>query len=424
MTVAIARGSTAQSIDRAKLDSLFDALVENNLAIGSIVITKSGETIYERSFGKDQTPETTYRLGSITKVFTAVMVYELIDAKRLSFTDSLSEFFPDLPNAGKITIAEMLGHRTGLPSFTATATNFDSWKTEPHTHEQLLAFIRNQRPDFPPGAKADYNNSNFLLLGYILEKIYKKPYKSLVTERIIRKLGLHDTYYGEHPGFEGKEAVSYKYFDNRWQAEKAVYLDNFAGAGAMISTPRDMCTFIDAIFDGKFISKTALARMTRIEKDGYGWGMFSFGDSLHTGYGHGGKTEGFASSLQYYPENKLAIAYCTSGELYPKDKILDEVFQICFNESCPIPNFTPISLTEQQLQPFAGTYAGDNGLQVTSAVKDGRLVLTVKGQPFILDALSDHEFHNVRFGFFFEFDDQGKQLVINDAATTYWLKRQ
>jgi CubicO group peptidase (beta-lactamase class C family) len=424
LTLIISVAGLAQTIDRIKLDSLFNNLSARNLAIGSIAIMQNGELVYQRSVGQDQNPTATYRIGSITKLFTAVMIYELIDRKKITFEDTLSEFFPGLPNAGKITIADMLGHRSGLANFTAVSTNFDSWKYQPQTHQQLLAFISNQPPDFLPGTKADYNNSNFLLLGYILEKIYHKPYRDIVLERIIHRLGLESTYYGDHAGFQANEAASYKYFDNQWQPEKAVYLDNFAGAGAMISTPQDMCKFIRAVFDGKLISKSSVARMIRIEKDGYGWGMFPFGDSQHKGYGHNGKTEGFASSLQYYPENKLAIAYCTNGEVYPKDDILDKVFKICFTEPCRIPSFTPVILTEQQLQPFTGTYTGDNGLQVTCSVTNGRLVLETKGQQFALEALSDHEFRNVRFGFFFEFDKDGKQIILHDAAVTYWLHKQ
>jgi D-alanyl-D-alanine carboxypeptidase len=266
-----------QTIDRKRLDSLFGVLEANNLAIGSITITQDGKPVYQRNFGKGSVAGATYRIGSISKIFTAVMIYELIDQKKLLLIDTLSEFFPQVPNAGQITIAELLGHRSGIADFTAMATGFDHWKGQAHTHDQLVGYITSQDPAFSPGAKADYNNSNFLLLGYILESIYQKSYKEIVTERIINKLGLPNTYYGDHSGFQGKEAASYKYSDSKWQEEKAVYLDNFGGAGGMISTPDDLCKFVRAIFDGKFISKASVARMTQIEKDGYGWGMFSFG---------------------------------------------------------------------------------------------------------------------------------------------------
>jgi D-alanyl-D-alanine carboxypeptidase len=412
-----------QSPDLRKLDSLFNSLTAQNLAIGSIAITQNGKLIYHRAFGKGQIDATLYRVGSITKVFTAVMIYELIDEKKIFLEDTLAEFFPGLPNAGQITIADMLGHRSGLANFTALSTNFDTWKYQPQTREQLLALIRNQRPDFDPGAKADYNNSNFLVLGYILEKICHKPYKEIVKERIINKVGLPNTYYGDHAGFQDDETASYKYADNQWQQEKPVYLDNFSGAGAIVSTPKDLCNFVKAIFDGELISRASLARMTRIEKDGYGWGLFRYGEDQHPGYGHNGKTEGFASSMQYYPENKLAIGYCTCGEVYPKDLILDAVFKICFGEPMAIPSFMTAKLSNQQLEPFVGTYQGDNGLQVSSSADSGRLKLNLKGQQFILEAFSDHEFRNVRFGFFFDFERNGKQLVIHDAASTYILHK-
>lgn len=423
LILAISVFTFAQTIDGTRLDSFFNSLSAQNLAIGSIAITQNGKVVYQRSFGKDQTEATTYRVGSITKIFTGIMIYQLIDAKTLSLDDTLSKFFPHLPNAGHITIAEMLGHRSGLANFTALSMNFDTWKTQPQTHEQLLSYISNQQPDFAPGAKADYNNSNFLLLGYILEKICHQPYKDIVKERIIDKLHLISTYYGDHAGFQGKEAVSCKYFNSQWQPETAVYLDNFSGAGAIISTPQDLCRFIKAIFDGKLITKASLSRMTRIEKDGYGWGLFPYGDSTHPGYGHNGKTEGFASSIQYYPENGLAIGYCTSGELYPKDLILNKVFKICFLEPCVIPTFDTIRLTSQQLQPFTGSYTGDNGLSVTVSADSGRLRLELKGQQFILSAYSDHEFRNIPFGFFFDFDETGSRLVIHDAASSYWLHK-
>ncbi|HVV72849.1 MAG TPA: serine hydrolase domain-containing protein, partial [Verrucomicrobiae bacterium] len=104
----------AQPIERAGLDSFFNTLDAHRLDMGSITITKNGVPVYRRSFGKEAPADAEYRIGSITKVFTGVMIYQLIDEKKLSLDDTLSEFFPQVPNAGKITIAEMLGHRTGI----------------------------------------------------------------------------------------------------------------------------------------------------------------------------------------------------------------------------------------------------------------------------------------------------------------------
>ena len=413
----------SQSIDRKKLDSLFNNLENHNLAIGGLAISFNGKIVYQRPFGKDQTLQTEYRIGSISKMFTAVLTYQLIDEKKLKLNETLNNYFPDLPNANRITIAELLGHRSGLANFTNN-TNYDEWKEQPKTHEQLLLMIKNQKPDFEPNARADYNNSNYLLLSYILEKIYHKPYKEIVAEKIIKRLDLSHTYYGIKTGFQPGEAISYHYINSEWKQDKAACLDNFSGAGAIISTPADMLKFINALFTGRLISKMSLDTMKTI-RDGYGKGLFPYGDEKHDGLGHNGKTEGFGSSLQYYPENKLAIAYCTNGEVYPKAQILDDIFKICFNLPCTLPSFQPVAVEASILDTYAGNYSSDDGnMQVFVTNDNNKLVLTTKGQPFKVVNLSDHEFWNIAFGFFFEFENNGKQLLIKDVDDVYWLNKK
>jgi D-alanyl-D-alanine carboxypeptidase len=412
----------AQHFNRAKMDSLFDNLASHDLAIGSLAIASHGKVIYQRSFGKDQSAQTEYRIGSITKMFTAVLTYELIDGHRLFLNDTLSKWFPKLPNANKITIAELLGHRSGLPNFTNN-TGYDDWKEQPKTHDELLAMIKGQKPDFEPNAKADYNNSNYLLLSYILEKVYQKPYRDIVTERIITKLNLNHTYFGTKPGFQPGEAISYHYANNEWKQDKAAYLDNFSGTGAIISIPPDMLKFISALFTDQLISKRSLDTMRTI-KDGYGKGLFPYGDDKHDGLGHNGKTEGFGASLQYYPENRLAIAYCTNGEVYPKAEILDDIFKICFDLPCTVPTFQPVSTDKSILNNYTGNYSSaDANMQVGVTNENGQLVLTTKGQLFRLIALSDHKFWNVAFGFFFEFRKDGDTLLIEDVDDAYELHK-
>jgi len=226
----------AQAIDKSKLDLLFSSLEKNNLAEGSVAISSYGRLVYQRSFGRDQNPQTEYRIGSTTKVFTAVLVYELIDEGRLSLDDKLSKFFPHIPNADRITIVELLGHRSGLPNYT-DHTGFDDWKDKPKSHAELLAMIQDHQPDFDPGARAEYCNSNYLLLGYIVEQIEGEEYKTILGKKILRKAHLDHTYYGEKAGFQPGEAISSIYQNGEWKPDRAVFLDDFSGAGAIISTP-------------------------------------------------------------------------------------------------------------------------------------------------------------------------------------------
>jgi D-alanyl-D-alanine carboxypeptidase len=350
-----------------------------------------------------------------------VLTYQLIDAHRLAPTDRLSRYFPDLPNADKITIAQLLGHRSGLANFTNN-TDFDTWKDQPKTHAELLGMVRKQKPDFEPDTKADYNNSNYLLLGYIIEKIYGEPYKTVVTEKIIGPLRLKQTYYGEKNGFAKGEAISYKYFDSNWKPDRAVCLDNFAGAGALISTPQDLCTFITALLKGQLISSSSLALMKTM-RDGYGKGLFPYGDESHPGFGHNGKTEGFGSSIQYYPEAGLAIAYCTNGEVFPKTRILDHIFKACFHIADTLETFKTVKLDTAQLGAFTGTYNASSGMQVANRLKNDQLIVSVKGKDFELIPISLNEFWNKPFGFFFYFDEHGKRLLLQDVDDVYQLRR-
>lgn len=412
---------TSAQVDCARLDSLFQYLTMSDLAIGSMAISHNGKIIYQRSFGQDQTPATEYRIGSITKVFTAVLAYQLIDAHRLRLTDRLGHFFSDLPNADRITIAQLLGHRSGLANFTNN-TGFDDWKDQPKTPAQLLEMINKQKPDFEPDAKADYNNSNYLLLGYIIEKIYGKPYQTIFTEKIIRPLGLKHTYYGEKLGYSKGEAISYKYSDSRWKPDRAVCLNNFAGAGALISTPQDLCTFITALFQGKLISTTNLNVMKTM-RDGYGKGLFAYGNPSHPGFGHNGKTEGFGSSVQYYPAAGLAIAYCTNGEVFPKARILHHIFKACFQVPDTLETFQSVKVDSARLAAFTGIYSADSGMQLTNRLVQGALVVSFKGKDFELNPISSNEFWNKPFGFFFYFNEQGKGLLLQDVDDVYELRR-
>lgn len=421
-----------QSINRLKLDSLFNTLSENNLAMASIAISKNGVLVYQRSTGAaftgadKQVPaseNTEYRIGSISKMFTATIFFQLIEEKKLSINDTLSRYFPSLPNAGRITMSNLLYHRSGLPDFTK-GTNFNDWMDKPKTHDELLALVAGRPADFEPNAKADYNNSNYLVLGYIIEKVCGKPYKEVLNERIISRLGLTKTWYGNGTDSTKNECASYRFFDNKWIRDKAVSLDNFCGAGAIVSAPSDMVKFIEALFSYKLVSKASLDKMKTMVDD-YGMGIFPYAFQSKKGYGHNGKTEGFASSLSYYPDEKLAIAFCTNGEVYPKADILNGVLSICFGAVYTIPSFKPLAVNSRDLEKYTGTYLSSQPpIKVVCTKTDSNLLLETNGHTFVLNAIAGNQFMNPQFGFFFDFNPAGKQLLIKESDEVYYLDKQ
>src|ERR1043165_4447906 len=154
----------AQSYNKAGLDSFMNALQRRNLSMGSLAISKNDKLIYSKSIGyamingEEKTPateKTEYRIGSISKVFTSVMVFQLIDEGKLSLDTRLDKYFPTIPNAVKITVAYLLNHRSGIHDYTEDP-HFQDWMDKPRTHEEMLTMISVAKPDFEPGQNVSY----------------------------------------------------------------------------------------------------------------------------------------------------------------------------------------------------------------------------------------------------------------------------
>jgi D-alanyl-D-alanine carboxypeptidase len=187
----------AQSFSRERMDSLLTRLADHDKAMGSLTLWKGGKPVYERAIGwsriegnvrNSASTNSLYRIGSITKSFTAVLIFQQIEKGRLSQDSKLAEFFPQFPNAGKITIGQMLQHRSGLANVTDD-TAYLQWNTKPQSKEQLLQRMVKAGTSFEPDAKSAYSNTNYILLGLILEKLTGKSYADLVQTNIAAPLG-------------------------------------------------------------------------------------------------------------------------------------------------------------------------------------------------------------------------------------------
>ena len=326
----------AQHSMKERLDSLFTALAANNRAMGSICISQSGKVIYSHATGysaiegskKIPATETTkYRIASVTKMFTASMIFQLIQEGKIDFDDKLEEYFPSMPGASKITIAMMMAHRSGLHNI-LDDPDYPSWKEIPKTKEEILKMISKYPLEFVPDSKAAYSNSNYILLGYIIEDVCKKPYSQAVKDRIISKINLKNTYYGGKTNPEAGESYSYLYGTD-WVRQPEADISILAGAGGLISTPYDLTKFIEALYGKKLFKARHLARM-QVIKDGYGMGMFQFIHGDRTGYGHTGNIDAFNSQLEYFPDDKLAVAYCSNGLTIPIADVLNATLDIVF----------------------------------------------------------------------------------------------
>jgi CubicO group peptidase (beta-lactamase class C family) len=401
-----------QTLDKAKLDLFFDRLAEKNKAMGSLVLAKDGQVLYARSIGYSQingaekqplTAASGFRIGSVTKMFTATMIFQLIDKKKLHLSDTLGKFFPQIPNAGKITIEHILAHRSGIPGIAD-----GSGKSKQRTQSEVLDIIINRTPDFEPGTKYAYSNSGYIILGYIIEKVTGKSYQEALEEMISTNAGLKDTYLGTGFTDAGKhESFSYGYF-GAWKQMPATHLSTPAGAGAMISTPADLARFIRALFDLKLVSKQSLLQM---KQDSLGMVPFTYNG--HTSYGHTGGIDNFGAWLVYQPEEKLAMAYTSNAKVYPVGKIVDGVFDIYANKPFEVPTFEAVKVRQEVLDKYVGVYGIPGAPIKLRFTREGdTLFIQLPGEsPFPLEAAAENEFKIEGAGMIFEFDTSKNQVT-------------
>lgn len=419
-------GATLATLDQSaqtKLDQLFDRLLEKNKGMGSLVLAKDGEVIYSRSFGYSQisennkkplTVDTKYRISSITKMYTATMIFQLVEERKLQLTDTLDKFFPQIPNASKITIAQMLSHRSGIPNLQVE----EGWYLQPRTQDEIIATIAKGQPQFEPDTKTAYSNTGFNLLGYIVEKIDGKSYADALKDRITSKIGLKDTYVGTGQSDpEKNEAIAYKYIGN-WVEGSEPDLSIPGGGGSIMSTPADMAIFIEALFDIKLVSQDSLNQMMT-ERDGEGMGIHSFTFADRILYGETGGSGSSGAWLNYFPEEKLALAYTTNVKIYPVNEIISSVLDIYWNRPLEIPTFEAFAISPDVLERYVGTYSAVGAPMKIAIIRDGATLYLKVGNEagrIPLEATAENKF-TIGPGTAFEFD-VGKDLLTVTRGNT------
>jgi D-alanyl-D-alanine carboxypeptidase len=427
---AIAMPAFAQLQDKAKLDSYFNAIEANNKYMGSVSISQNGKTIYSRSLGftdveagKKINENSKFRIGSISKMFTAAMIFKAAEENKLKLTDNIGSYFPTVPNASKITIANLLNHHSGIHNFT-NDEDYTSWMTTAKTEAEMVAIITKGGSDFEPGSQGDYSNSNYVLLSYILEKIYKKPFKEILTEKIVKPLGLKNTYYGGKINTANNEAYSYGYSGN-WEKEPETDMSVPMGAGAILSTPTDLSRFIEALFAGKIISMTSLEQMKTLQ-DTYGMGMFQFPFEEKTSYGHTGGIDGFKSMLSYSPDDKLTFSMTSNGTNMNNNDIAIAVLSWVYNKPFDIPDFTTFANTTEDLDKYLGTYTSPEvPIALTITKKGTTLMAQGSGQPsFPLDATAKNMFKFDIAGVELEFKPETNQMILKQGGGTFTFTKQ
>ena len=307
-----ATSAFAQKDAEKKIDDLLNQYHEYGQLNAAVLVADKGKVIYEKGFGManmewkiPNQPDTKFRIGSITKQFTAAIILQMVDEGKIKLDGKLSDYLPDYrkDTGGRVTIHQLLNHTSGIPSYTGNPEFFPKLSRNPLTVPEFVKTLASGDLEFEPGSKFAYNNSGYTLLGAIIEKISGKSYEAVLTERILKPLGMTNTGYDHHATLLEKRASGYQKTPAGFV--NAPYLDMSLpyAAGSIYSTVGDLYKWEQALHEGSIISAESRKLMFTPGLADYGYGVGIFVRPLATSdqkiklISHSGGINGFNSVM-------------------------------------------------------------------------------------------------------------------------------
>jgi CubicO group peptidase (beta-lactamase class C family) len=393
IVVLCAHGMHAQGtagVDRAaRMDQVVSAYAKDNGFMGSVLVVDGDTVLLNKGYGMavlewniPNAPDVKFRLGSLTKQFTASLVLLLQQEGKLKVEDPVSKYLPGTPAAWqKITLANLLGHTSGIHNFT-NEKDFGEWAASSHTHDEELARIVKPPLDFEPGSKFDYSNSNYEVLGMVIEKVSGQPYGKLLRERLLDPLGMTDTGLDTDELVLPKRAEGYRKMGTSLVVARSGSMSIPWAAGSMYSTTGDLLKWEQGLFGGKVMSADSLARMTTPGLGEYAMGVFVQTKNGVRTVTHGGGIEGFNTVLSYVPERRLAVIVLSNMNGGAIDRVSDELMSVALGKAVVLPEEQKaVPISSEELQKFVGVYDLAPNFALTISVGPNGLQGAGTGQP-------------------------------------------
>src|SRR6516164_3301009 len=331
---------SAPTPNLARMEEVVQSFVKNKQFMGAVLVARGNDILLDKGYGFanlewniPDSPKTKFRLGSITKQFTAAAILLLEEQGKLKVDDPVKKYMPNAPAAwDKITIYNLLTHTSGIPNFTSFP-DYGSSEAKPATPEQLVNRFLDKPLDFAPGEKWSYSNSGYVLLGYLIEKITGEYYQTFLEENLFKPLGMNDTGYDSNVLIIPHRAVGYV---ERGMPMHARYIDMTIpfSAGGLYSTTHDLLQWNRALYGRKVLSSAELKKMTTPykNKDNYACGLWVRTDHGHTVFVHAGGIEGFNTSMAYYPDEKLTVIALGNVNGNAPDNLVGELSAVAHGE--------------------------------------------------------------------------------------------
>jgi CubicO group peptidase (beta-lactamase class C family) len=397
------------------VDKLLNQIVKGDSPGAAVLVAKDGKILFKKGYGYSNighlvpiTPETKFRIGSITKQFTAASILRLKEQGKLDLNDPLSKYLPDFPRGNEVTIHHLLTHTSGIHPYTEKP-DFIETVTVPVKPENLIESIKKDPYDFAPGSRWKYNNSGYFLLGTIVEKVSGQSYADFLKKNFFEPLEMQNTGVHRSADVLDHEAEGYSYEEGKIKKALNWDMSRAGGAGSLYSTVDDLFRWNEAVFQGKVLNAASLKQAftpvstsqdpkvgeNRDEGYGYGWSLSKLRGLQEIS--HGGGLQGFLSFLLRYPEENFTVVVLANAAAPPPGldpgNLAHEIAQYYIgNKMEPRHNPKAIQMAPEALDAYVGRY--DYGGAILTVTREGnRIFAQLTGQPrFEIFPKSETEF--------------------------------
>jgi CubicO group peptidase (beta-lactamase class C family)/uncharacterized protein YneR len=371
----------------AQIDKLLSDVYKPGQPGAAVLVKKQGKVILRKGYGLANLelnvpiePDMIFRLGSITKQFTAVAILMLAEEGKLSLQDEITRFLPDYPTQGnKITVEHLLTHTSGIKSY----TDLPEWlplQRKDMSVSEIIDLAKDKPMEFAPGERWKYCNSGYILLGAIIEKVSGKTYADFLQERIFGPLGLKSTCYDSTSRIIPRRIPGYTKGNDGFENASYLSMSQPYAAGSLASSVDNLAAWTESLLAGKLIKRETLEKAFTSYKlkdgldtgYGYGWEISKY--EGHRLIEHGGGINGFLTYALFFPEDGVFVALLANSTIEGL-----EPEPLAFRASClalgiPYKEPVPISLSEKDLEPLTGVYINVQGEELYITRQENKLV--------------------------------------------------